>query len=210
MLEKTLGVTLVTKLRAILLMEGNFNPANNIVYGKQMLDNARKYQLMPEEIFSEINRMANDGTLCKTIFYNITRQARVPVAIASVDASNCYDRIAHAMASMIFQAFGVPTTAIELMLGAIENIKFFLHTGFRDSKTFAGGGVSIKMQGLCQGNGTLPAGLAVISTCILNAHGKKGHGAKFVCPIMKLKHHLSAIFYVDDTDLLHIDLTKDE
>ena len=48
MLEKTLGVTLVTKLRAILLMEGNFNAANKIVYGTRMLDNARKYQLMPE------------------------------------------------------------------------------------------------------------------------------------------------------------------
>ena len=53
MLEKTLGVTLVTKLRAILLMEGNFNAANKIVYGKRMLDNARKGRLMPEEIFSE-------------------------------------------------------------------------------------------------------------------------------------------------------------
>jgi hypothetical protein len=53
MLEKTLGVTLVTKLRAIVLMEGNFIATNKIVYGKQMLDNARKYRLMPEEIFSE-------------------------------------------------------------------------------------------------------------------------------------------------------------
>ncbi len=34
MLEKTLGVTLVTKLWAILLMEGNFNAANKIVYGR--------------------------------------------------------------------------------------------------------------------------------------------------------------------------------
>jgi hypothetical protein len=87
MLEKTLGVTLVTKLRAILLMEGNFNAMNKIVYGTQMLDDARKYRLMPEEIFSEKNRMANNGTLCMTLFYNITRQARVPAAIASVDAS---------------------------------------------------------------------------------------------------------------------------
>jgi hypothetical protein len=43
------------------------------------------------------------------------------------------------MASVIFQAFGVPMTAIESMLGAIENMKFFLCTGFGDSKTFAGG-----------------------------------------------------------------------
>jgi hypothetical protein len=39
---------------------------------------------------------------------------------------------------------------------------------------------------------------------------KKGHGAKFHCPITKLQHHLSAILYVDDTDLLYIDLAKDE
>ena len=45
---------------------------------------------------------------------------------------------------------------------------------------------------------------------MVGAHGKKGHGAKFICPITHLKHHLSAILYIDDTDLLHIDLSKDE
>jgi hypothetical protein len=201
---------LVTKLWAILLMEGNFSAANKIVYRTRMLKNACKHQLMPEEIFSKRNRMANNGTLCKTLYYDITRQAQVPAAIASVDVSNCYNRITHTMASMIFQAFGVPTTAIESMLGAIENMKFFLRTGFGDSKSFAGGGISIKTQGLCQGNGTPPDGWAVISICILRAHGKKGHGAKFLCLITKLQHHLLAILYVDDTNLLHIDLTKDK
>jgi hypothetical protein len=52
-------------------------------------------------------------------------------------------------------------------------------------------------------------GWAVISICILGAHGKKGHGTKY-CPISKLKQHLSAILYVDDTDILHINLTEDE
>jgi len=97
-----------------------------------------------------------------------------------------------------------------MMLGAIENMKFFLQTGFGDSTLFAGGGISIKTQGLTQGNGASPAGWAVISICILGAHGKKGHGAKFHCPITNLQHHLSAIIYMDDTDLLHIDLTKDK
>ncbi len=64
--------------------------------------------------------------------------------------------------------------------------------------SFTGGGISIKTQGLCQGNGASPA------------HGKKGHGAKFICPITNLKQHLSAIQNVDKTDILHIDFTKDE
>jgi hypothetical protein len=77
----------------------------------------------------------------------------VPAAIASVDASNCYDRIAHAMASLIFQAFGVPLSAVKTMLEAIENMKFFLQMGFGNSKSFTGGGgISIKTQGLTQGN----------------------------------------------------------
>jgi hypothetical protein len=50
----------------------------------------------------------------------------------------------------------------------------------------------------------------MISICIIGAHSKKGHGAKFYCPITNLKHHLSAILYIDDTDLLHIDLSKDK
>ena len=126
MLEKTLGVTLVSKLRAILLMEADFNASNKILYGVRMMQNARAYQFMPEEIYSEKNQMADDGTLTKTLFYDVTRQARIPATIASVDASNCYDRIAHAMASLVFQAFGVPASAVGSMLSAIKNMKFFL------------------------------------------------------------------------------------
>jgi hypothetical protein len=40
MLEKTLGVRLVSKLRAILLMEADFNTMKKKVYGIRMLDNA--------------------------------------------------------------------------------------------------------------------------------------------------------------------------
>jgi hypothetical protein len=116
MLEKTLGITLMTKLWAILLMEADFNVTNKIVYGSRMMANARKHTLMPEEIFSKRNRMADDCTLSKTLFCNLVRQARAPAAIASVDASNCYDRIAHAMASLVFQAFGMPVKAVESML----------------------------------------------------------------------------------------------
>jgi hypothetical protein len=50
------------------------------------------------------------------------------------------------MASLVFQAFDVPLTAAESMLGTIENMKFFLRTGFGNSTGFAGGGISVKTQ----------------------------------------------------------------
>ncbi len=102
MLEKMFGVRLVSKHQVILLMEADFNAMNKEVYGVRMLEEARKYKLVPEEIFSVRNRTADDGGLAKTLFYNIACQLRIPAAITSVDASNCYDRIAHAMALLIF------------------------------------------------------------------------------------------------------------
>ena len=157
MLEKMFGVRLVSKLRAILLMEADFNAMNKEVYGVRMLDNARRYKLIPEEIFSKQNCTADNGGLAKTLFYDIPRQTRTPAAIASVDASNCYDRIAHAMASLIFQSFGVKSTAVSAMLEMIQEMKFFLRTAYGDSKTFAGSSIKIKTQGLGQGNGASPA-----------------------------------------------------
>ena len=108
MLEKMFGCALITKLRSILLMEADFNATNKIIYGQRMLQQARKYKLVPEEIYSEQNRLADDGTLTKVLFYNIVRQTRCPAGIGAVDVDNCYDRIAHPIASMVFQSLGVP------------------------------------------------------------------------------------------------------
>ena len=74
MIEKMFGCSLVTNLCSILLMEAYFNLSNKTIYGGIMLDNVKKYNLMPEEIFSERNRMADDGTLAKVLFYDIVRQ----------------------------------------------------------------------------------------------------------------------------------------
>jgi hypothetical protein len=158
---------------------------------------------MSDEIYSKKKWMADNGVITKTLFFDIVRQARTPAAIASVDASNCYDIIAHTIASLVFQAFGVLELAIESILGMIENMNIILCTGFGDSKRFVGGGVIVKVHGLTQGNRASP-GWVVISIVILRVHGKKGHNAKFRCPITNLSAHILAIFYINNTDLLHI------
>ena len=48
------------------------------------------------------------------------------------------------------------------MLKAIEEMKFFLQMGFSDCKRFAGGGDSVKVQGLTQGNWAI--------TCRVSGH----------------------------------------
>ncbi len=95
----------------------------------------------------------------------------------------------HVVALLVFQEFGVPELTIGSMLGMIENMKFFLRAGFGDSNRFSGGRVSVKVQGLTQGNRTSPSEWVVISIVILRAHRKKGHGTKFMCPITNLSAH---------------------
>eukprot|EP00804_Cyclotella_cryptica_P019501 CCRYP_006665-RB/>CCRYP_006665-RB protein AED:0.69 eAED:-0.40 QI:0/-1/0/1/-1/1/1/0/366 len=210
MLEKKLGVRLINKLRAILLMEADFNSANKIIFGERIMNNVRKYKLMPDDIFSEQAREATDGGLGKQLFFDITNQLRRPAGLASVDAANCYDRVAHAISNMIFQAFGTPASASKSMHSAIQEMKFFLRTAFGDSKEAVGARIELKTQGFMQGNGAAPAGWAVVSIAIIHAHKKEGHGATFLCPISKLHHKLAGILYVDDTDIVHLNMNKVE
>jgi hypothetical protein len=108
---KMFGCTLISKLRAILLMEAAFNFSNKLIYGVRMMDNVRQHGFVPEEIYSEKGKTADNAlqhaSLAKVLFFNIARQARVTSGFSSIDAANCYDSIAHAIASLVFQAFGV-------------------------------------------------------------------------------------------------------
>ena len=156
-LKKMYGCTLVSKLRAILLMEAAFNFSSNMLYGVRMMSNVRNLGWMPEEIYSGKGKTADGGSLANVLFHDIVWQARDLAVLSSIDVSKCYDSIAHTLASLIFQAVGVPEEAIESMLTAIEEMKYFLRTAYGDSKDFAGSSLSIKLQGLCQGNGAAPA-----------------------------------------------------
>jgi hypothetical protein len=211
MLEKIFGCSLITKLQLILLMEADLNATNKAIYGIRMLANVRKYKLMPEEVYSKRNRLADDGTLSKVLFYNIVCQLRRPAGLASVDANNCYDCIAHPMALMVFQAFGVPTPAIESMLTTIQNMKFFLCTGYVDSEGYVGGDQDdredpIRTQGMCQGNGASPAAWMVTSIPMIAVHKRKGHGVHLTAKMSETTGHLVGGLFVDDTDLIHLDM----
>jgi exonuclease III len=210
MLEKVPGCQLISKLRSILLMEADFNCGNKIIYGTRMLNNVRKYGLMPDEVFSECNRTADEGSLSKVLFYDISCQTRLSAGISSVDADNCYDRVSHAIALLVFRSCGVSKDATGAMLKSIQEMKFFLRTAFGDSADFAGSMLEVKTQGLCQGNGAAPAGWAVVSIAILNAHKRKGHGAQFLCPISLVRSDLAAVLYVDDTDVIHLNMNRQE
>lgn len=86
------------------------------------------------------------------MFDDIIRRFRRLAGLVSVDATNCYDRIAHAISQMIFQAFGTPADASMFMHEAIQEMQFFLRTAFRDSRESVDARVELKTQGFMHGN----------------------------------------------------------
>ena len=129
-----------------------------------------------------------------------------PAGISLVDANNCYDRVPHATASLVFHSFGILPLAAGAMFRTIQDMKFFLRRGFGDSKDFAGAVLDIKTQGMCQGNGAAPTAWRLVSIVILNAHKRRGHSAKFVCPASLTKSQLLAVLLIDDTDVIHLEM----
>ena len=128
----------------------------------------------------------------------------------AIDADNCYDRIAHLVASLVFQSMGVLTLATTSMLSTIQDMKFYLRTGFGDSKEFARSMGGIKTPGLCQGNGAAPTGWTTTNITMIKAHKQKDHGVHLINPISKGGLHVVGTIFVDDTDLEHFNMRQNK
>ena len=96
------------------------------------------------------------------------------------------------------------------MLGTIQDMKFFLRTGYGDSKGFVGGeqsdGAEPKTQGTMQGNGKGPACWQAVTIPMLIAHKRKGYGAHLVASISEKEDHIAGSLFVDDDDKIHLNM----
>ena len=200
MLEKIAGVALVTKLRAILLLEADFNFHNKLIFGSRMLKLAREHGLVPDEIYSEKGRTSEDAILQQVLLYDIARITKRPLVVAQVDAAQCYDRVALSMAALTARAFKVHNSSVLGMLRPLHCMEFYLRTGFGQSENYFGGKENGK-QGLAQGNGAAPPMWQQIQTLNMNAQHRRGHGIEIICPISLKRRRQVGVAYVDDTNL---------
>lgn len=76
-----------------------------------------------------------------------------------MDRANCFDRIAHAIASLTL------TTAS--MIQTIQEMEFFLQAPYGDSCKSLKDTIKVTTERLCQGNGVSPATWAVISIVVI-------------------------------------------
>jgi len=103
-LEKKPGAINIDLLRAILLMEADFNAAMKILVGHRMICNAIKSEAIPVECFgSRPGHTAIQVSLNRCLVADTARQQKSSLAVASVDCVTCYDSVAHSPASIACQ-----------------------------------------------------------------------------------------------------------
>jgi hypothetical protein len=214
LLEKEFGNIYIDKMRAICLMEADFNWLNKLVFAKRMMDQAYDAGIVPVEQFARRGVQSAHGVLCKILFCDMMRALHLVAGLPSVDLGNCYDAVAHPIASIALQALKVPLMTVVLALSVMQTMTFYLRTGYGVSQQGYGGTVDDPSMGLGQGNGMAPSGFQSVSTLMVNSYRRLGHASEFSGAWSGIMFCLAAILYVDDTDLLIVaknrDMTLDE
>jgi hypothetical protein len=210
LLEKELGNIYIGKLRAICLLEGDFNWFLKLTFSKRMMSHMQANEMIPAEQIATKGRVAIDGVLQKQFFYDSANTLHVEACLTSTDAANCYDAVNHPICSLAIQAMGVPRKEAVTYLQSIQRMTYYLRTGFGLASTGYGGTASSPFMGPAQGSCASPPIWTAISTLILMAYHRDGHGVTMTTAWTALVKKIGAILYVDDTDLLHMNNTGDD
>jgi hypothetical protein len=179
LLEKEFGNIYIKKMRAICLMEADFNWLNKLIFAKRMMDQAYDAGHVPLEQFAKRGTQAAHGVLCKVLFCDYVRALHIVAGIPSVDLGNCYDAVSHPIASIVLQAFKVPLLTVVLSLSVLQTMTFYLCTGYDVSKNGYGGTEEDPTFGLGQGNGMAPSGFTAVSTLMAESYKRLGHASVF-------------------------------
>ena len=192
----------VEKLRIIILFHALFNMTNKRV-GRNMIYRAHDLDLLPAETFgSRPGRRANVCALNKVLTYDVARQRRKPMALCSNDATACYDRIVHSVASLCMQRLGVDTTTCRVLFGTLQQIDHHVSTAYGTSP-ISYGGIELPLHGIGQGNGAGPAVWLVMTIPLINMLRTAGFGFRSRTPISQQAYRFACYTFVDDTDTVH-------
>ena len=210
MLEKVAGNIKVDKLRAILLMEADFNFLNKLIFGKRLIQAVTTNHRLPRELYGGLNnRSAQEVAVNRRLSLDLFRLRRCNGAIAGVDATQCYDRIVHSLVSMLAQNEGAPLSTMRTMLSALQNMNYYLRTKFGESNCSYGGAQREPFQGTAQGNGASPAMWIMVSMYLVLLMHDVGLVTTLTSAITGLSISFLGFLFVDDTDIVVIGNNRD-
>jgi hypothetical protein len=120
LLEKVFGNIYIDTMCASCLLEVDYNWLNKFVFAKQTVDKAFQEVIIPAEHFAKRGSQVTKGVVTSGLFCDIVQALDKTAAIESVDLANCYDAVAHPIASIALQSFKVRKVMVAMMLYVLE------------------------------------------------------------------------------------------
>jgi Reverse transcriptase (RNA-dependent DNA polymerase) len=191
----------VTDLRTILFFEPDFNMLNKIV-GRRLMHHAEKHSTIAAEQYgSRKHKSSILHAATKQLTFDVVRQTKANVALLVLDAKSCYDRISIPVASLALLHQGLPSSAVEVMFGTLDQMRHYVRTSFGDSEHSYARSL-IRFHGIGQGNGAGPMIWVMVSTPILNKMRTDGFGFLVSHPLTKHILNIPVFSFVDDADFI--------
>jgi hypothetical protein len=183
-------------MRPIYFLEADYNWLNKFVFAKQMMDKAFQGKIIPAEQFAKRESQATEGVLTSGLFCDIAQALHKTAAIESVDLANCYDTVAHPIASIALQSLKVRKVMVAMILYVLKPMTWYLKTAFGQCDISFDGMVLNTFMSLGQRNRAAPLGFLAVCTLMVNVYPNLGHGVTFIGAWVQGAFNLSAVFYL--------------
>ena len=154
-------------MRAICLLEADYNWLNKFVFAKDMMGKAHQDVIVPVEQFSKRGIQLGEGVLVSSLFWDICRALHTISSQQGVDLANCCDAVAHPMATIALQSFWVRVVMVAMMLSMLQEMDFFFRTAFGQSTITYWDTKDDPTIGLAQGNGAAPPVFLAVSALMI-------------------------------------------
>lgn len=199
MLEKGKGNHL-DHLRIIQLCEADLNFLLNIVWGKRMINNAQRKNLLSNSQYALPGMTCQSAVWNKVAFCDILRQSYTPGIITDYDATAAFDRVLHTITSITCQRLGMPKHATQFLYNLLHNMEFHVVTGYGPStQSFLNNADPLRpCQGMLQGSSSAPPTYTACTDVALTIYNQQATGATIQHPVTGTKHHDASIQFVDD------------
>jgi hypothetical protein len=206
LIEKDEGLPYLTRLRVIHLFEADYNLFLKIVFGRRMVANAEKAEVLNDQQHgSRPRRMTTDALFLSRLSKDLIRQLKANSAHMDNDATGCYDRIVTSLGMLACRRLGVPRTAIACQANVLRNMRYAVKqlTGISTKEYF--GTLADPLFGTGQGSGASPAIWLALVVILLNCLDRLSKdeqipGLSFADPWEDFEANWRVGAFVDDTN----------
>ena len=202
LLSKGKGLSTVSNNRILNLYEADFNQYKSFVVGWMAMMALHDTKGLPSEHFSKRGSTAIDAKFDTTLMVDICRQSRLPMILGSVDAAQCYDRVLHLWVLLMLIALLKNFVLAFVMLFTLQNMRFFVRSGYGDSSVSHGGLDTVwAWMGLGQGSRGAPDCWLLISSPMFNILRREKMCAEVENPLTGEKTESVGCAFVDDANM---------